>query len=139
MVAAHVTPARLQAMVRPGGRRQAAPNRASMRNRQLHAALHAFAEEAGWQLASATAEGAEVPFEVVETGRRDAPLYCYRPLTADFIAQRVGLLGRLPSYLPALHALQACGRLDAYLQARGGDVHGWEAPPGRERAEAALR
>jgi hypothetical protein len=110
-----------------------------MRNRQLHAALAAFAEEAGWQLAAATAEGAEVPFEVVESGRRDAPLYCYRPLTGDFIAQRVGLLGRLPSYLPALHALQACGRLDAYLQVRGGDVHGWEAPPGRERAEAALR
>jgi hypothetical protein len=110
-----------------------------MRNRQLHAALVAFAEEAGWQLASDAADGAEVPFEVVESGRRDAPLYCYRPLTADFIAQRIGLLGRLPSYLPAVHALQACGRLDAYLQVRGGDVHGWEAPPGRERAEAALR
>ncbi|MEA2289543.1 MAG: hypothetical protein QOD55_1540 [Solirubrobacteraceae bacterium] len=106
-----------------------------MRNRQLHAALAAFAEEAGWQLHSVTAEGAEVPFEVVASGRRDAPLYCYRPLTGDFIAQRVSLLGRLPSYLPALGALSACGGLDAYLEARG------EPAPRdqRVRAEAALR
>ncbi|MEA2270648.1 MAG: hypothetical protein QOC64_3258 [Solirubrobacteraceae bacterium] len=106
-----------------------------MRNRQLHAALAAFAEEAGWQLHSVTAEGAEVPFEVVASGRRDAPLYCYRPLTGDFIAQRVSLLGRLPSYLPALGALSGCGGLDAYLEARG------EPAPRdqRVRAEAALR
>ena len=56
-----------------------------MRNRQLHAALAAFAEEAAWQLAAAAQDGAEVPFEIVESGahRRDTPLYCYRPLTAD--------------------------------------------------------
>ncbi len=46
-----------------------------MRNRQLHAALAAFAEEAAFQLSSDTADGAEVPFEVVELGgsRREAP------------------------------------------------------------------
>jgi hypothetical protein len=106
-----------------------------MRNRQLHAALAAFAEEAAWQLHSLTAEGADVPFEVVASGRRDAPLYCYRPLTGDFIAQRQSLLGRLPTHLPALGALSSCGRLGDYLQGRG------EPAPrdDRERAEAALR
>jgi hypothetical protein len=106
-----------------------------MRNRQLHAALAAFAEEAAWQLSSDATEGAEVPFEVVAAGRRDSPLYCYRPLTGDFIAERVSLLGRLPSYLPALNALVTCGGLDAYLKSRG------EPAPrdGRERAETALR
>ena len=106
-----------------------------MRNRQLHAALGAFAEEAAWQLSSATAEGADVPFEVVTGGRRDAPLYCYRPLTAQFIDQRVGLLARLPTFLPAIHALGTSGGLDEYLLTRG------EHAPreGRERSELALR
>jgi hypothetical protein len=107
-----------------------------MRNRQLHSALSAFAEEAAWQLAADTAQGAEIPFEVVEggAGRRDTPLYCYRPLTAEFIASRIGVLGRLPSYVPAAHALSGAGGLDDYLERRG------ERPPSgaRERADAAL-
>ncbi|HWI73491.1 MAG TPA: hypothetical protein VNT55_16155 [Baekduia sp.] len=109
-----------------------------MRNRQLHAALAAFAEEAAFQLAADTAEGAEVPFEVVELagGRREAPLYCYRPLTASFIDERLSILGRLTSYLPALHALAACGGLDAYLVSRG--EARVPAQP-RARAEEALR
>jgi hypothetical protein len=107
----------------------------AMRNRQLHAALAAFAEEAAWQLHSVTAEGADVPFEVVASGRRDSPLYCYRPLTSDFIAERVSLLGGLPSYATALGALTVCGGLDSYLEQRGQPV-----PRGqRERAEAVLR
>jgi hypothetical protein len=106
-----------------------------MRNRQLHAALSAFAEEAAWQLSSDTSEGADLPFEVVAAGRRDSPLYCYRPLTADFIFERVSLLGRLPSYLPALSALSDAGGLDTYLETQG------EAAPRdpRERAESTLR
>jgi hypothetical protein len=109
-----------------------------MRNRQLHAALAAFAEEAAFQLASDAADGAEVPFEVVELGghRREAPLYCYRPLTADFIDARRSILGRLTSFLPAVHALAACGGLDAYLVARGQST--FPAQP-RARAEEALR
>src|SRR3954447_13108692 len=90
-----------------------------MRNRQLHAALSAFAEEAAWQLQSDTSEGADIPFEVVAAGRRDSPLHCYRPLTADFIAERARRLGRLRSYLPALAALGERGGLEAYLEARG--------------------
>ena len=107
-----------------------------MRNRQLHGALAAFAEEAAWQLAAETAEGAEISFEVVRGGRRDSPLYCYRPLTVDFIDERIGLLARLPSYLPAVHALSGLGGLDRYLEARG--ERGFPAEP-RARAEFTLR
>lgn len=109
-----------------------------MRNRSLHAALAAFAEEAADQLAADTADGADVPFEVVELGgtRREAPLYCYRPLTASFIDERLSILGRLASYLPAVHALAGCGGLDAYLVARG-EVQVPAQP--RARAEEALR
>src|SRR3954471_4200429 len=130
-----MTPFSLQRALRPKGQRAPPPNRSAMRNRQLHAALAAFAEEAAWQLASDASEGAEVPFEVVASGRRDSPLYCYRPLTADFITQRVSLLGRLPTYLPALGALAECGGLEAYLESRG------EPAPrdARERAQTALR
>jgi hypothetical protein len=107
-----------------------------MHNRQLHGALAAFVEEAAWQLAAETADGAEIPFEVVRGGRRDSPLYCYRPLTADFIEQRVGLLARLPSFLPAVHALSGLGRLGEYLESRGERGYPAEA---RARAEFALR
>ena len=109
-----------------------------MRNRQLHAALAAFAEEAAFHLASVTADGAEVPFEVVELGgsRREAPLYCSRPLTASFIDEQASILARLPSFLPAVHALAACGGLDGYLVARG-EVRIPQQP--RARAEDALR
>jgi hypothetical protein len=116
-----------------------------MHNRQLHGALAAFVEEAAWQLSAETADGAEIPFEVVRGGRRDSPLYCYRPLTADFIEQRVGLLSRLPSFLPAVHALSGLGRLGDYLESRGrvhmDAVHGsggYPAEP-RARAEFVLR
>src|SRR5690349_12088767 len=107
-----------------------------MRNRQLHGALAGFVEEAAWQLAAETSDGAEIPFEIVRGGRRDSPLYCYRPLTADFIEQRVGLLSRLPSFLPAVHALSGLGRLGDYLESRG--ERGYPAEP-RARAEFALR
>ena len=109
-----------------------------MRNRRLHDALAAFAEESAWQLAEETTSGAEVPFEVIDAagGRhRDTPLYCYRPLTAEFIDDRLGLLGRLPSFLPALHALGNAGGLETYLELRGEKP----PPPGRDRTAAALR
>ena len=109
-----------------------------MRNRRLHDALAAFAEESAWQLAEETTNGAEVPFEVIDAAggrRRDTPLYCYRPLTAEFIDDRLGLLGRLPSFLPALHALGNAGGLETYLELRGEKP----PPPGRDRTAAALR
>ena len=126
----------MQGRVRPAGQARAAANGTAMHNRELHGALAAFAEEAAWQLAAETADGAEIPFEVVRGGRRDSPLYCYRPLTADFIEQRVGLLGRLQSFLPAVHALAGLSGLDRYLDARG--ERGYPVEP-RARAEFALR
>jgi hypothetical protein len=109
--------------------------REMVRNPRLHQALLAFAEEAAWQLASDAASGAEIAFELEERRRpRRASLYCYRPLTADFIADRAPVLGQLDAYLPALHALGTCSGLGAYLEARG------VAPPRseRERAQESL-
>src|SRR4029078_13651852 len=64
------------------------------------------------------------------------PLYCYRPLTGRFIAERVGVLARLPSYVPAAHALAQLPDLPAYLARRG------RKPPqgdARGHADAALQ
>ncbi|MBA3328327.1 MAG: hypothetical protein H0T43_08495, partial [Solirubrobacterales bacterium] len=119
-----------------------------MRHRPLHAALSAFAEEAAWQLAADTADGAEVPFEVTEEHaraaggrsragtRRDTPLYCYRPLTDGFIRDRVGVLVRLPTYPAAAHALVALDGVGDYLRAQGEPRVPVDP---RERADAALR
>ena len=41
-----------------------------MHNRALHDSLAAFVEEAAWQLADEVSGGAEVPFELIEQGRR---------------------------------------------------------------------
>ena len=102
--------------------------------RQLRSALHAFTQEAAWQLASDAQGGHELPFEVVEEGRRDSPLYCYRPLTAEFINERSSVLARLPTFLPAAHALIAIGSLADYLDSQGLRPPG----PGRQSADAAL-
>ena len=69
-----------------------------MHNRALHDSLAAFVQEAAWQLAEEVSGGAEIPFELDATPTRSAPLYCYRPLTGRFIAQRRTMLSRLPSY-----------------------------------------
>jgi hypothetical protein len=107
-----------------------------VRNARLHDALHAFADEAANLLAADAAEGAEVPFEVVEQRRaRRASLYCYRPLTGAFIDERLSILGGLETYVPAVHALGATTGLVAYLESRAESV---PRDP-RERAEDALR
>src|SRR4051794_4511930 len=90
-----------------------------MHNRALHDSLAAFVEEAAWQLAAEVSGGAEVPFELIEQGRSTAPLYCYRPLTAAFIADRIGEVAKLPSYAIARSQLGQLGGLDDYLRHRG--------------------
>ena len=109
-----------------------------MRQRPLHTALSAFVEEAAWQLAEATAEGADVPFEIVESrgARRDTPLYCYRPLTESFIRDRKGVLELLPSYPSAARALAAMDGLGDYLRERSEPRVPVEP---RECADVALR
>ena len=107
-----------------------------MHNRALHDTLAAFVEEAAWQLAEEVSGGAEVPFELIEQGRASAPLYCYRPLTGRFIADRAGELTKLPTYPAAVQGLAALPDLPAYLEARGR-----KSPPTdrRRQADAALQ
>jgi hypothetical protein len=112
-----------------------------MRDPALHAALRAFAEEAALALAAEVAGGAEVPFELAESGSgaarsRRTPLYCYRPLTGAFIRERLGVLARLPTYAPAARALEGAEGLDAYLRARG---EARVPRDRRDRADATLR
>jgi hypothetical protein len=107
-----------------------------MHNRALHDTLAAFVEEAAWQLAEEVSGGAEIPFELIEQGRSSAPLYCYRPLTQRFLAERAGSLGRLSSYVAAVQGLTALPDLPGYLRARGRRPSGSDP---RALAEAALQ
>src|SRR3954468_5586516 len=92
-----------------------------MRSDTLHSALRAFTEEAGGLLADATARGAEIPFELVEEGgRARTPLYCYRPLTGEFVRTHASALEGLPSHAAAARALaEHADRLARYLSAVG--------------------
>src|SRR4051794_16645475 len=119
-------------LLRAGGR-QHATKRALMHNRALHDSLAAFIQEAAWQLAEEVSGGAEIPFELDATPTRSAPLYCYRPLTGRFIAQRAGMLGRLPSYAPARRGLESLPDLFPYLTRRG------RRAAAHEQADAALQ
>lgn len=108
-----------------------------MRDRQLQTTLRAFAEEAAWTLAAETAQGAELPFDLLEESSGRGPtLYCYRPDTAGFIAERARRLGELENWPAAVHALGGRGGLDAYLRSRG---HARIPADARSLAEAALR
>src|SRR3954452_21320037 len=119
----HAAPPDLHARCRLAGR-PAEPSKPTvhMRSDTLHAALRAFAEEAAGLLSAETAEGAEIPFELVEEGRRGArtPLYCYRPLVGEFLRTRGSALERLPSHPPAAGVLaDHADRLSRYLSAVG--------------------
>src|SRR3954452_15302403 len=107
-----------------------------MRNRLLYTTLREFTEQAAHQLAADAAEGAEVPFELVESRGRRASLYSYRPLTGDFIPSRLNVLGRLPTYGPAARSLEVLEGTPQYLSVRGEE----RVPQSdRDRADAALR
>jgi len=107
-----------------------------MRNRLLYTTLRDFTEQAGYQLAADAAEGAEIPFELIESRGRRSSLYAYTPLTDEFIGTRMGVLQRLSAYGPAARGLEVLDGIAAYLAVRGE-----EHPPasGRDRADAALR
>jgi hypothetical protein len=107
-----------------------------MHNRALHDSLAAFVEQAAWQLAEEISGGAEVPFELIEQGRASAPLYCYRPLTGRFLADRSTELAKLPSYPAAVQGLTTVPDLPAYLQARQRRT---PSPDPRIQADAALQ
>jgi hypothetical protein len=122
---------------REAGRIGGAPGEsAPVRNRTLHQALQAFTTQAADQLEAETADGAEVPFELVEELGGSSPLYCYRPLTGDFIRERHERLTALDTYAPVARMLAAAEGLDAYLRGRVGPPMPTEP---RERTGAALR
>ncbi len=107
-----------------------------MRSVQLHSALREFLQDAAERLQSDLAAGAEIPFEVDQQQSRAArggpALYCYRPLTAEFIAERRRELEELPSYESARAALAGYEGLNRYLAGIGEDVVRLE-PPARVR------
>jgi hypothetical protein len=106
-----------------------------VRNRTLYAAIEAFTTDAAGQLSAETASGAEVPFELTEERGGRSRLYCYRPLTGEFIHERLGLLTALPTYAPAARALTDLDSVASYLQQRAEERIPSEP---RERADAAL-
>ena len=106
-----------------------------MRNGTLHSALEAFTLDVSAALKAETAQGAEVPFEVVEEAGGPTPLYCYRARTGEFISERLGLLTALPTYAAAARALEAIETAGAYLRQRG--LRHIPAAS-RERAQVAL-
>lgn len=103
-----------------------------MRSRQLETAIARFLEEAAARLQADLDAGAEVPFELdTRTARgHRAALYCYRPLTSDFIAERWPDLRALPSRGAAVALLGAFDGLDRYLLGRHGNA---SAAPGARR------
>jgi hypothetical protein len=104
-----------------------------VRSHTLHAALRSYVEEVAFMLAAETADGAEVPFELVEErGARRTALYCYRPLVDEFLAERVGALARLDGHSAALRALAGHDTLERYLKANG------ERPPHDQSSRARL-
>ena len=110
-----------------------------MRSRQLHSALTDYLEAAGSHLRAEVEAGAEVPFDVgSQLGRRGraTPLYCYRALTADFIAEREAALKRLPGHAEAAKLLEGFDGLDRYLAARGTDA---SRAKGRSRVRTAIK
>jgi hypothetical protein len=107
-----------------------------VRNSTLHAILEAFTTDAAGRLQAETADGAEVPFELTEERGGRARLYCYRPLTHEFIDDRLMMLRALQTYAPAARALADLEGVGAYLQQRG---EARVPPEPRERADVALK
>jgi hypothetical protein len=95
-----------------------------VRNVVLHRLLESFTVDAAGRLSAESSRGAEMPFELVEErGAGRVPLYCYRPLTSEFIRSKLGALAALPSHAAAMHALAEYETLDVYLS-----EHGVKAP-----------
>jgi hypothetical protein len=111
-----------------------------MRSLQLQSALTDYMEVAAAHLHSEIAAGAEVPFELEQQSRRrrsNGPaLYCYRPLTENFIAERMAELERLPGYGELARLLADFDGLGRYLASLGNDA---ARAGGPARARAALQ
>jgi hypothetical protein len=104
-----------------------------VRSHQLETALTTFAEDAGRHLQGLLNAGSEVPFELEPGGlsRARTPLYCYRPLTSQFISERWPELSMLSTHARAARELERFEGLDRYLSGSGGD-------PSAARGDAQL-
>jgi len=110
-----------------------------MLSAELRAALSAHLEAVAAHLQADLDHGAEVPFELEQHGghrggRRPA-LYCYRPLTSQFMAEREVALESLPTFRDALHALEGYAGLERYLLSAGIEL---DEAAGAGRARMAL-
>jgi hypothetical protein len=95
-----------------------------VRSLQLQAALAEFVAQAAASLHADVLAGQEVPFELAShsaRGRGASPLYCYRPLTAAFIAERFPELRRLGGYAAAAELLEDFDGLERYLISTGNE------------------
>jgi len=93
-----------------------------MRSIALQTALTDFTEAAAGHLQAEITAGAEVPFELEQQAGRRASgpsLYCYRPLTGEFIADRESELQRMPSHDQAARLLAGHEGLERYLAGSG--------------------
>ena len=110
-----------------------------MRSLQLHAALTEHVEAVAAQLHEEISSGAEVSFELEQQSRSRASsgvaLFCYRPLTAQFIHERLTTLERLPTYAEAARLLAEFDGLDRYLVSAGVEC---VRMPARARVQAAI-
>jgi hypothetical protein len=94
----------------------------SVRSLQLQAALTGLVAQAAASLHADVLAGQEVPFELASQagrGRGAASLYCYRPLTGAYIAERFPSLRGLDAYAPAAALLEDFDGLDRYLISAG--------------------
>jgi hypothetical protein len=112
-----------------------------VRSLQLQTALSDFAEQAAARLHVDVLAGQEVPFELASRSARvrgASPLYCYRPLTGTFIAERFPELRRLDGYAAAAALLEDFDGLDRYLISTGEEPVGRGAHGGADAALLAL-
>jgi hypothetical protein len=88
-----------------------------VRSLPLEQALRGFVHETAQRLHAELLDGAEVPFEVSSQASRrgQAPLYCYRPRTKEFLGERSASIARLPSHARARTLLEGFPGLDRYL------------------------
>lgn len=104
----------------------------------LHAVVDAIAAAGSKQLAKTAAEGAPVPFDLVEVPSTGggAPLFSYRPRTRDFVEEHAGSLRALQPWSTAVNVLAGFDGLGDYLLTHG-ERHVPIDP--RERADLTLR
>jgi hypothetical protein len=103
-----------------------------MRNGRLHGVLADWVRDACAALAAEADGAADIDFDVLETETEGGtPLYCYRPLTDRFVAEREDLVATLPTAAAVQSALEGVDGLERYLLRQG------RPDPGDNRGRAA--